>query len=372
MYDVVKQGLAWQADIILSGGDAGGQATLALDPLGDPRVASLDEISGIVRQAVGDGDEWHAEGLRSLFMGISVRGSIAYGLDESSVEHLFALVNTGSGEGLDPVGYAFRDDSGWQSSLFWPIGLQAFYAGPSMALDGMGMPHVSIGRQAWDADPSLLYGGLDQSGDRHFETVKALSGGQSVDQTSLALTLAGYPRIAFTTVDLDGDHDLHYAFKDEIGWHVESVDSRGDVGQFVFLALDNRDRPRVSFYDATNGDLSFATWDSDDWHVELVDREGDVGLFTSPAIDGQGFAHISYYDATNGDLKYARQDEAGWSIEVVDAEGDVGRHSSLALYLGKPMIAYQDTPRHDLKVARSWTVPPDRDYLPLLPMDGAD
>ena len=168
LYDVVKQGLAWQTDIILSGGDAGGQATLALDPLGDPRVVSLDEISGIVRQAVGDGDEWHTERMISLFSGIPIRAAIAYTLDESGVEHLFALLNTGISHEWDPVGYAFRDDSGWQSSLFWPIDVRGFYAGPSMALDGMGMPHVSIGRQTWDAERSLLYGGLDQSGDLAF------------------------------------------------------------------------------------------------------------------------------------------------------------------------------------------------------------
>ncbi len=57
---------------------------------------------------------------------------------------------------------------------------------------------------------------------------------------------------------------------------------------------------------------------------ETVAAAGDVGYFTSLALDTQGDPRVSYYDATNGDLKYASESGGGWTLETVDAAGDVG------------------------------------------------
>ncbi|MCD6119511.1 hypothetical protein J7K50_06685 [bacterium] len=41
------------------------------------------------------------------------------------------------------------------------------------------------------------------------------------------------------------------------------------------------------------------------WHIETVDSDGNVGKYTSIALDSGGYPHISYWDETNNALKYA-------------------------------------------------------------------
>jgi PKD repeat protein len=78
------------------------------------------------------------------------------------------------------------------------------------------------------------------------------------------------------------------------------------VGWDTALALDSAGNPRISYFDDTNDDLKYAWKDGAGWHLETVDAAGKVGQFTSLALDGAGNPRISYHDRANGDLKFAR------------------------------------------------------------------
>lgn len=296
---------------------------------------------------------------------MGIDGRFGFSLDDRGVSHLMVEVGTAFYPSYNEIGYAHREEGLWDDIT--PNLGGASINGLALALDSKNPPHFSIGSYS-----GLRYGALEMDRSWREELINLPEGEWVADHTDLALTRTDPPRIAYVATRADGDHDLRYAYRNETGWNVDTVDSRGDVGQYVSLALDGNDMPRMSFYDATNGDLGFAVWDGDDWRVELVDRQGDVGLYTSLALDRFGFAHIRYYDATNGDLKYARQVGETWQITTVDADGDVGAYSSIALQSGYPIIAYHDLSRHDLKVAHHLLQPTDFIYLPLVRMQQND
>ena len=182
------------------------------------------------------------------------------------------------------------------------------------------------------------------------------------DATPLVLDSSGYPHISYCSGDYYSGYDLKYTHRDAAGWHVQTVDSLGDLGASCSLALDTSDHPHISYHDATNHELKYAYESPLGWCLQTVDSEGDVGAYWSPycslALDGSGRAHIAYYDHANGELKYAYESSLGWCLQTVDSEGDAGVYCSLALDgSGRPNIAYYASmdgiPIGDLRYARA-------------------
>jgi PKD repeat protein len=198
------------------------------------------------------------------------------------------------------------------------------------------------------------------------QVVDGLTGSDTSDlgTSSLVLDSADNPRISYYDA---ANGNLKYAAYYTWGWHNQTVDSAGNVGGSSSLALDSAGNPRISYYDATNGDLKYAERVGLRWYAETVDSVGDVGMYASLALDSAGNPRISYYDRTIGNLKYAWHDGSGWHTETVDSVGDVGRYSSLALdSAGNPRISYYDATSGDLDLAE-W----DGDYWSCSILDSA-
>ena len=223
-----------------------------------------------------------------------------------------------------------------------------------------------------DTNLDLKYAAYDGS-TWHIETVD--SEGVVGIFTSLALDPTnGYPRISYLD---DTNLDLKYAAYDGSTWHIEAVDSAGVFGTSTSLTLDpTNGYPRISYgylqiSDAQNSDLKYAAYDGSTWHIETVDSAGDVGYSTSLALNPtNGYPRISYSDYTNDDLKYAAYDGSTWQIETVDSAGDVGYSISLALdpTNGYSRISYYDSTNHALKYASLLPNDPPIIDNPMLPV----
>jgi uncharacterized repeat protein (TIGR01451 family) len=198
----------------------------------------------------------------------------------------------------------------------------------SLRLDAVGNPRVAFGGD------HLAYAWYDGA---HWwqETADDSPG---IGGASLALDGAGQPHVTYW----DGSNSaVRYAWRDALGWHVETVEGGEGfwLGGGTSLDLDGEGRPHVAYVDRSHKELKHAHRDALGWHAEVVDAVSDED-YTSLAVDGDGFAHVSY---ASGLLKYAYQDASGWHVETATAPGLDAAYGDTSLALdreGRPYVAY--------------------------------
>jgi hypothetical protein len=251
---------------------------------------------------------------------------------------------------LDPLGYphiaygkrhlyyAWYDGEAWQNETVDNSAEVGQYA--SIDLDRDGFPHISY----YDLmNGALKYAYRDMDG-WHIQTVDIKEDGSDVNVgvfTSLDLDEEGFPHITYATDpiayattsinDLVDIYNLKYAYQDDSGWHIQTVDSEGSAGRPNSMVLDKNGFPHISYMDQKDNTLKYAFQDQNGWNIQVVAGGFHIGSI-SLVLDLEGHPHVCYSLSSykSGTLYYGYMDVDGWHIQAVDS-GDVGYGPSLIL-----------------------------------------
>jgi hypothetical protein len=124
---------------------------------------------------------------------------------------------------------------------------------------------------------------------------------------------------------------LHYAIRDEIGWHIETIDQRPTGGShdffmYVSIVLNDGGNPLVSYvhYDGTGETtVKFAQKDAGGWHLSDVITVVSANSTAEIALDSSSYPHLAFAHGDAGvptKVEHLYKDAAGWQSATV-AEG---------------------------------------------------
>ena len=92
----------------------------------------------------------------------------------------------------------------------------------------------------------------------------------------------------------DGNVPLRHAYQDATGWHVETVQYFGTLGQKTSLVFDREGRATIGFDQSDS--ILVATADPTGWHVETV-AESFPMQFSALVLDPWDRPYLAFHDA---------------------------------------------------------------------------
>jgi Notch 1 len=147
--------------------------------------------------------------------------------------------------------------------------------------------------------------------------------GAEVEHAAATVSGAGVIHVAYKIGGVTDD--LRYAWYDT-SWHVESVATNGDVGDYAAIALDPAGTPIIVYRATSHNRLMVATRQSaDDWLKSVAfygDMNTTVGESCAIAIDADGRTYLSFFrqGATSSELRvydYADLQEPLFAAEAI-------------------------------------------------------
>ncbi|MBN1295766.1 hypothetical protein JXA80_03235, partial [bacterium] len=380
----------WRTQVLDESMINGWNNAMTRDTQGYLHIVTYDYVDEEVEYLYENATGWHVESIAEVYM---YETGTAIALDSGNAPHVCFF-----DDDTDSIRYATRNQSGWSVSTV--VSPDSYVRHIAMVLTSADVPHVLfnrfndnlikcadwngsqwvIGNAAAGFSPmgrparfaavidendrihisfvnysasDLVYSYRDDSG-WHEETVDA--GLIRGDYAAMVIDSMGQPWIAYTTDTENNDGryavTLKYARKTSSGWQTGMIDDTPDTGDYVAMALKGNGNPAVGYYDLENEYVKFATFNGTAWQREFVDTSGSVGIYLCMTVDGNDHARIAYYDAENLDLKMATQTATGWQMERPVTTGLKGLHHWLVIDANDyPHIGYSGGGPEDLKYA---------------------
>jgi hypothetical protein len=291
-----NDGTIWHLELVDSNGLTGLNPSLALDSTGNPHISYYSFMSGgststrDLQYASYDGSSWAIETVDSE-MDSGDSNSLA--LDSLDLPHIAYSRTLESGQ--IHLMYARNDGSAWNIET----ADSQDYVGRdcSLALDSIDRPHICYLDEAASYF-KLKYTSYDGAG-WQIETVRDEPGAVYNDLT-LALDSLGLPHISNYYSQGGLTDDIEYRYYDGLKWNRKVLNYSYRVGG-PSLAIDSLDRPDIAFANISASALQFTRWDGVKWLTQTVDAAGGEG--PSLALDAQDRPHVCYFN--QGILYYA-------------------------------------------------------------------
>ncbi len=305
----------------------GAKPSIAVDAVGTPYIAFMaEDTPGFLKSAVLTGGAWELSTVTTGYLYGPLDIDVGSDGTPQIVWH-----NHDNEDGS----YATLENGEWVNTDIPSSGHDGWDI--NVAIDSSGSPHVlSVDPVQFGSQNGLEYATFDGQ----TWTVETVGTGPLLYEfgNSIAIDSQNRPHIVWFD---DQNQDLKYALRDSDGWTISTVDSEGDAGRYPSLALDQEDRPVVSYFQTlseSSGAIKLGRWDGSQWNVQRIDQLDDVfpGFFgarknSSVLLDADGNPIVAYSDESV--IRLASWNGDGWDIETVTKAGDepLGQQVSMAL-----------------------------------------
>jgi hypothetical protein len=330
LYYATLNGGNWNIEIADNTPGVGYFAALAIDSNDHPHIVyegiNSETLTVNVKYAYWTGSQWVVQ----VVSNTSGR-QLSIALDSSNQPQI-AFFDTGG-----VMRYAKWTGTKWDIQTI--AGCNSA-GSPSIVIDANNTPHISYNCSA------LVYATWTGSSWK----VDVIDTNVGQDKSSIALDSNGHPHIAYDTgYPL---YDLKYVSWNGTAWETpESVDTTGNVGAGVSLAIDALDLPHISYMGNARV-LNEAKFNGSTWDIQTVPNATNICYATSQAIDASGNTHVGYLTCPLMNFFYLHETAPGtWTTpQLVDKSSRVGRHASITVDQNNhPHISYLDFNQYKLR-----------------------
>ncbi len=304
----------WQCDRLTDKGNQGGYTSIAIDDDDDERISYYDFGNRDLKMWGPNGgilDYEHNVGLFTSMDTYSDTIGVAY-LDATDGQLI--VIQKEGGEAWEKLGVNDYVATYGDVGLYTSVAIRPWYNNPFISYYNLTNEFLKYAWKGYASNPIPKPNGWT------FGTVTGDYTAGTYSSIGISDTV---PVIAYYNTE---DEDLIFA-QWEIStttWISEEVDTEGDVGKFVDMAIDSNNIPHLSYYDASNQDLKYATWDSvsSEWISRTWETSALDGMFTSIDLSPGNRPYIAFYDYTNHKVILVYQTPlGGWSAPIVIDSG---------------------------------------------------
>jgi hypothetical protein len=288
LYFARKVSAEWITQRIHPWSVIGYHCSLAFNSSDQPAIAHQQDYDDIIRYSFLDGSEWQMEIVDDT---ASVGSSVSLVFDGADRPHV-AYTNFS----INDLRYAYKYAGLW---TIQELGVPGYSADLVLSTAG-GYPHLCSMWPITYQRSNLYYTSNIASG---WESETVLDTGGPGQSANIDLGPDNLPVIAhWNTLD----HALYLHKLDSDGtWHQQIVDYGPYISGEIGFVIDNQGNYHISYYDGGLGHLKYAFVNDTGKDIYTVDTDGIVGAANSLAVDDNGVPHIAYHDSGRGHLKYA-------------------------------------------------------------------